>query len=248
MTDRRRQRLNMVSPELHPDDVNKVAKALYGEALRQAREEISKVEFDLSDSINVFKQLRKETDTGIATIFSAYLDECLKMLFDHQITSNKQTNDIFSFNGPLGTFSSRIDIALAFRFISKTSYDRLTNFRKIRNDFAHNPFGINFGTQSVRDRINNININHKKFLDEIRKRKTVMKLTKSASRLSPKQLYLVKAALTLAYVTSEMIVFPTAERFRVNAPDILADYDSAPDNLKNIRRHAAICVFQIFKT
>lgn len=210
---------------------------------------MGELEFDMSDAIPVFRKLAGETDTGIAIVSAAYVDDCLKRLFSLNVdtSSRKIFKVITEFNGPLGTFSSRIDLAFAFGLISKNTHQRLNSIRKIRNDFAHHPFGISFNTEKIKNKILGIDLDHKRFIDEIRKSKSIRNKTKPPSRMTMKEMFLIKSALTIAFMASEMIAFPVAKQNRVPVNTILNDYEHLPDNLKDIRLKTAGCVFEIFK-
>ena len=229
--------------------VERVAKALFQQALNRARLQAGDLKFDLSDAIPVFKKLVKETDTGIAIISAAYIDECLKALLGlHVDTSSRQIfNKIFDFSGPLGTFSSRIDLAFGFNFISKQTHQRINSIKNIRNEFAHNPFGVSFNTTEIKDKILSIDLDHKRFIDEIRKGEDIRRVTKQPSRMTMKETFLTKSALSLGFMASEIIAFPIAKQNQVPASAILADYDNLPDNLKEIRRNTAECVLETFR-
>ena len=100
--------------------VERVAKALYQQALERALLDVSVVNFDISNVKPVFRKLERETDTGIAIVTAAYLDDCLKRLLsiNVDISNQKLVKNLFDLNGPMGTFSSRIDLALGFSLIS----------------------------------------------------------------------------------------------------------------------------------
>ena len=242
-------RYNWMKMENDQDQrVENVAKALYQHALERARIDAGKYDFDLSDAISVFRKMTTETDTGIAIVSAAYFDECLKNLFFLGIdnTSKSQFDKLVNFGGPLGTFSSRINLAFGFSMISKDTHQSLDSIRKIRNEFAHSPFDITFNTERIRNKVIEIKQNHKKFLLEVRKSKKLRNSTKPPSRLIMKEMFLIKSAMTLAVMASEMIVFPVAKQNRVSISAIMHDYDNLPDNLKNIRLDSAKCIFEIF--
>ena len=230
--------------------VEKVAKALFQQAIKQARLDAGMLDFSMSDAIPVFRKLVGETDTGIAIVSAAYFDDCLKKLFSLNIdkSSRKIFEAIFDFNGPLGTFSSRINLAFGLSLISRKTHQRLKSIRKIRNEFAHSPYGISFNTEAIKNKIIGIDLNHKRFIDEIRKSKKIRRVTKPPSRLTMKEIFLIKSVLTLASMASEMIAFPVAKQNKVPVGAILGDYDNLPDNLKDIKLKAAECVFEIFRT
>ena len=229
--------------------VEKVAKALFQQAMKQARLDAGVLDFNMSDAMTVFRKLVEETDTGIAIVSAAYIDDCLKNLFSLHIdkSSRKIFDEIFDFNGPLGTLSSRINLAFGLSFISKETHQSLNSIRKIRNEFAHSPYGVSFNTEEIKNNIIGIDVNHKRFIDEIRKSKKIRSVTKSPSRLTMKEMFLIKSALTLASMASEMIAFPVAKQNRVPVGAILGDYDKFPDNLKDIRLITADCIIEIFR-
>jgi len=47
-------------------------------------------------------------------------------------------------DGPLGTFSAKVDVAFALGLLSEKSRRDLHNLRKVGNEFAHNPDDIDF--------------------------------------------------------------------------------------------------------
>ncbi len=228
--------------------IERVAKALFVQSLKQARLAAGQIQFDMTDSVPVFRKLVSETNTGVAIISAAYLDECLKKLLNSQIekAGRKVAQRIFDFNGPLGTFSSRIHLAFGFGLISKDTYQRLNSIRSIRNDFAHTPFDISFNNEKIKNKIIGIGLDHKKYIDEIRKTKSVRDIVKQPSRMTMTETFLIKSVFTLSFMVSEMIVLPIAAQNKVPASAILADFDALPDNLRDIRIKTAECVFEIF--
>lgn len=102
----------------------------------------------------VRKELSNETDRGCCLVATSYLDQELeRMLRKKLVGSNKHLNSLFTFNGPLGTFSSKINLSYSLGFISKTSLKDLNIIRKIRNEFGHSYEPINFETESIKERI-----------------------------------------------------------------------------------------------
>lgn len=95
------------------------------------------VELHGSSKINVDAfsvSMRKESDRACAVLGGTILDCKLEDLYRRRIIVNK---NIFEFNGPLGTFSSRILLAHSLAWIDDVRND-LNCIRKIRNEFAHN--------------------------------------------------------------------------------------------------------------
>lgn len=87
-------------------------------------------------------RLFTESGRGALLIATTLVDEHLTKLIESILPfeSNKQHKEkLFKYPGQLSSFSSRIELAYAFRLISKTLYDSLNALRKVRNDAAHSP-------------------------------------------------------------------------------------------------------------
>ena len=65
---------------------------------------------------------------------------------------------MFSNEGCVGTFSSKIDLAFAMGIISKEVRDDIDIFRRIRNDCAHSLIIDSKITDKIKSRINNFNL------------------------------------------------------------------------------------------
>ena len=88
-----------------------------------------------------------------ATFLETELENLLKLKL---VGTKKQIQELLDYNGPLGTFSSKIKFSYALGLISKTSFQDLEIIRNIRNDFGHSYALINFSTRSIYDRIINL--------------------------------------------------------------------------------------------
>lgn len=94
-----------------------------------------------------------ETDRGCALLAISFLEEELKILLKKCLVEIPKVEEIvFSFNGPLGTFSSKIEMAFFLGKISKTIKNELNLLRKIRNHFGHSPELIDFNSHPINDR------------------------------------------------------------------------------------------------
>ncbi|GAB6096123.1 hypothetical protein JCM14469_23760 [Desulfatiferula olefinivorans] len=104
-----------------------------------------------------------ESDRGCALLAISFLEEELKILLKKCLVDTPEVDEkIFSFNGPLGTFSSKIEMVFLLGKISKTIKDELNLLRKIRNDFGHNPKPIHFNTHPINERCNSLKGSWKK--------------------------------------------------------------------------------------
>lgn len=88
----------------------------------------------------LFPSLTAESDRGAVLLGAAQIDEQLKVLFASLVpstTSNNRKKEIFSFNGPFGSFSAKLDVAYVCRLLPSSLIDAIHRFRKLRNDVAH---------------------------------------------------------------------------------------------------------------
>jgi DNA-binding MltR family transcriptional regulator len=104
----------------------------------------------------VLPELLKESDRGAVIIGSDVIDSQLKSLFETLFSeniSNKKKKSLFDYTGPFGTFSSKMDIALAVGYISKNTHSSLNALRSIRNNAAHSNSSFSFveNKQQIRE-------------------------------------------------------------------------------------------------
>lgn len=107
---------------------------------------------ELQKEVKVFREgLTAESDRGCALYATAYLDKALSDLLYVSVVyePKKVDKDLFDFNSPLGTFSSRIKMAYYLGKISKEARRDLDLLRDIRNKFAHHPSVVSFDDESV---------------------------------------------------------------------------------------------------
>lgn len=106
------------------------------------------------DDVMEFRMsLNAETDRGCALMSAAFLDNWLRNLLNSFFVEDERiTGDFLSPNGPLGTFSSRIDLAYLLGLISKKAHRDLHLIRKIRNDFGHKAEPLSFETGYIKSR------------------------------------------------------------------------------------------------
>lgn len=91
--------------------------------------------------VHAFRRtLTEESDRGCALMAGAFLDAELEGLLQRYLVPNQNVQErVFEFNGPLGTFSSRIDMSYLLGLISAPTQRDLHLIRKIRNAFGHQP-------------------------------------------------------------------------------------------------------------
>lgn len=108
------------------------------------------------------RELTKESDRGVALLATAHLDyELEELLRDKLIGNKKHLKELFSFNGPVGTFSAKIKLGYSIGLINKDTMDDINILRKIRNEFAHSNQAIDFETENIKSLCNNLKLNVK---------------------------------------------------------------------------------------
>lgn len=96
------------------------------------------------------KELTKESARGCALLAASHIDFLLEEAMKSKLVgTNKQLKALFDFNGPLGTFSSRILLSYSMGLISKSYVNDLQIIRKIRNEFGHSPSIIDFNNLKI---------------------------------------------------------------------------------------------------
>jgi DNA-binding MltR family transcriptional regulator len=109
----------------------------------------------LENSEILKKEFKGSSDRAAAIVGTSYLDEILATMIKAYIVDDKPNKDkeLFEGNGPLSTFSSRIDISFRFGLISRDEQSLLHLIRKIRNDFAHKLSEASFDNSTIRSRV-----------------------------------------------------------------------------------------------
>ena len=97
-----------------------------------------------------------ESDRGAAVLAGSYVENHLGLYLKSKMKDASLAERMFSSEGPLSTFSQRIDLAQAFGFLSKEQCADLHLIKKIRNHFAHHPKEASFNGKPVSDWIANL--------------------------------------------------------------------------------------------
>jgi hypothetical protein len=92
-----------------------------------------------------------EGDRGAALIGGSMAENALETIIrTHLIPlGNDKLDELFGFESPIGSFSSKIKISFAFGFIEAKMRDDYDRIREIRNAFAHCKVFINFNTPEI---------------------------------------------------------------------------------------------------
>lgn len=96
---------------------------------------------DVHAVVPYFNEIVNESDRGAVLITAEIVNQALEKRITSDLpeflNTKKQRTELLSFNGLLGTFSSRIKFAALKGWISEVAFNSIDALRKLRNDAAH---------------------------------------------------------------------------------------------------------------
>ena len=97
-------------------------------------------------------EIDKSPDRSAAIVAAAFVDDYLARALKRRMHQDeKAINEMFGSSGPLGSFSSKIRLALLTGLCSNAACKDLDIVRAIRNEFAHSVLTMDFQSQRVKD-------------------------------------------------------------------------------------------------
>ena len=112
---------------------------------------------DIVAANRALAEISKESDRAAAVLVGAEIDNRLTQLLEaYFLPKSKRSTRLLEQDGPLGTFSSKIEIIYRIGFIPPEFHQDLQIVRNIRNDFAHKGAGLCFTDNRMRDLCNNL--------------------------------------------------------------------------------------------
>ncbi len=110
----------------------------------------------------LFSEFRKESDRAAVILAAAMLDEFLAEILAARLVPSPSSVDplLEGANGPLSSFSARIDACFRTGVISQRMSRDLHIVRRIRNAFAHNVLGCSFAEPDVEARVRELSNSH----------------------------------------------------------------------------------------
>ena len=101
---------------------------------------------------DIFQELLNGSDRAVAIVGGALVEELLTRALKYFLRPDATSmEELFSFSGPLGTFSAKIRMGYHLGCYGEEVRRDLDILRRIRNDFAHE-LQATFSTQVIRDR------------------------------------------------------------------------------------------------
>jgi predicted metallopeptidase len=109
---------------------------------------------DIGDAID---EIETSSDRAAAIVAAALLEDHLTTSIRHYLhRDNAICNSVFKHDGPLGTFSNKIDMSFLIGIFSKRCHKELDTIREIRNKFAHIMKINSFDYRQIKDLTNNL--------------------------------------------------------------------------------------------
>jgi hypothetical protein len=97
-------------------------------------------------------EISKESDRASIILLATMLDDCIIVRLANGFgvkVDSEEFDHIFRYEGPLGSFSSRTEIASLFKIIDEATFQQLHCMREMRNACAHTKRPISFNTPEI---------------------------------------------------------------------------------------------------
>ena len=113
---------------------------------------LSKVRLKAVDVDAHIARLKYESDRGAMILAATLVEDALLIALEQTVKCpNRELRDaIFTNDGPLASFSRRIDFALALGAIFKSYHQNINTIRFIRNAAAHSHVDVDFSTSEIK--------------------------------------------------------------------------------------------------
>jgi DNA-binding MltR family transcriptional regulator len=237
-------------PEKKPGMVESVAKAIYFSQVERARQEIDKVDFDLSDFPEIFRRLNQEGETAQVLIFGSYLEDritgIIRTKMKH-LSSKEDENSLFGPHGPLSSLSARVLLSYQLGWISTDTKNKLDAFRKIRNHFAHKAYQARITDPEIAKFLLKIDYNPARMLEVIAEAvgSDGNVAVIAQDDLTPEKRYLCNFAYLAEHVFSELLLFPIAIAYNVDPRSLRGGYDQSPKAIQQLYRLLSMALMSI---
>jgi len=103
-----------------------------------------------ADICSLESEMYSGPDRGAAVVLGSMVERSLGQLLRNNMRT-QGVNELFEYNGPMGSFSAMTQVAYAFKLIGPKVRSDLNIVRHIRNQFAHSRRPIRFTTVEVRE-------------------------------------------------------------------------------------------------
>jgi hypothetical protein len=121
---------------------------------KKKKHDSSRLKEDFEEFI---KEFGSESDRAAVILGAAKIDQLLHELLERYLLPSPVSEDtLFSNNGPLGTFSAKVDLAYRLGLIDAQFSKSIHLIRRIRNSFAHEVYGAKLSSGTHKDRVRSL--------------------------------------------------------------------------------------------
>jgi DNA-binding MltR family transcriptional regulator len=238
-------RTTMSEIEQTPEMVERVAKALYDSAVRQAFDAVSAAPVDIEKIGRVLDEVRASSDRAAAILLFALIDDLTIFHFSRYLNHDIRGGvaSLFEANGMLSTANNRFTLAAAMFWIDQETYADLHIVRKIRNHFAHETEISSFDHERVNGLIHSLSHSESPILktDELEFLREF--------KLSCRCLFLVRSGLLVNRLVQDLIVRHPSMLHRVSPRDVMnVEWEKQPQNIASLTRCIARFALQVIGT
>ncbi|MBL8834362.1 MAG: hypothetical protein JNL71_18375 [Rhodospirillales bacterium] len=226
---------------------DKVAASLYEASVNTAKNKIDQFKIDASDLLDLATRLKGESFLATVIILTSYIEEKTSDLLKiHLRTFGSKSDEekIFGPMAPLGTFSSRIELAYSLGWIENRQRQDLHIIRKIRNLFAHEAFKVT----EVSDRfLAYLKALHPDFEGRIKiiDKALIHGGKKISAPFNRRDEFTFKAVWVVWDMLVTLLTLPVAKSMQVEMRSIVGNYDKQPEAIRIITLQIVGAVFEL---
>jgi DNA-binding MltR family transcriptional regulator len=111
------------------------------------------------EEIAAVHELEGASDRSSAIVAAAFIETRLEHIIRARLAHEPSVIDgLLRVSGPLGNFSTKVDLALLIGVISKEAHKDLVVIKNVRNEFAHKLASTTFDMQRIKDLCSNLKL------------------------------------------------------------------------------------------
>lgn len=122
-------------------------------ALVRALRTVSRQSASEEDLEALMGELNGDSDRAVMILLGTYVEDMLSAVLEGRMRplTRDEEDAIFGHNGPLATFSAKINLAYGLSILGPETRDALNKIRELRNACAHSMRPLSFATKEVVD-------------------------------------------------------------------------------------------------
>jgi hypothetical protein len=246
------------SSEPAPEMVERVAKAIYMSAVESARGIVAGKTLPVEKIKAVFDDAISASDREAAIIVFALIDDIATDFFRDRLTGNVPDGidqSFFSASGMLGSAHNKILLMAGLQWIRIDTYKELRLIRRIRNEFAHHVEHKSFTESPIRDFIGSMAeaeapvweiFQTHTVPDQLKSHPELAKIANDLLHEGPpvRVKFMIRSCLATAGMIQDIAFIQAALSHRVHPGSLAGDFDSQPENIKELMRTVSRLSFQ----